>query len=354
MVLKMKFNQHHLATKIIYINVGCKPRYHQNSVYIIKKIDMHINKLQIAIDKATKELVSIYNVPVGENCNCKCPGCGKDLEARNRNKTPETKLKKNQKIAHFAHIDNKELCETALESAIHLLCKKVIKEYPLLLVPEYHFDNILFGKSELITFDNVDIEQTIKIEEDEIKPDVILYYNQGKILLEFYKTHKVDDTKQEKIKRIKENCIEINVNEINPLQNGEFNINDILKLFQNTLTHKQWLYNIRHELEVNKYIADKNKKIQDEEERLKLAKLYVDSQNQKILDKIEKEKKEEFVKEMRRQGKHLNIINIEDIFIPEKHVMCRMTNEISYISKCEKCSFFQMFKIIDNNKYLIC
>lgn len=64
------------------------------------------------------QLVSIDEVPNGNDCGCQCPACGKDLCARNNG---------TKRIHHFAHQSGAD-CPGAVESSIHLLAKKVIKE----------------------------------------------------------------------------------------------------------------------------------------------------------------------------------------------------------------------------------
>lgn len=289
---------------------------------------MQSSKLQIAIKKNSQELVSIFEVPTGSKCNCKCPHCGETLIAKNKNKIPDIELKKNQKIAHFSHESGSD-CPSAIESAIHLLCKKILTENPTILIPEYKFENITFGKEELIVFNKADTEEFIIQNEIKIKPDAILYDNKSRILIEFYKTHAVDNEKLEKIIELEESCIEIDVRFINPLKNGIFNTKEILDLFQKKTTYKKWIYNNRNKIEINKYIQEKNKKIKEESLKNKLN-------------------------EIRINGWHLEKIFNVDLFHIQDYVSCKKNRIDTYVSECEICDFFHGTIELHNDKNIIC
>lgn len=87
-------------------------------------------KLQIAIDKKSGEWVSIFEVPTGRACNCIFPDPDGDIEldAKNKNKHPDTPLRPGQKIAHFAVAKGQDYeGEPHPETAIHKLAKEVLK-----------------------------------------------------------------------------------------------------------------------------------------------------------------------------------------------------------------------------------
>ena len=129
--------------------------------------------LQIALDKAGN-LVSIYDVKTGIDCDCYCPECKEPLEAKNKNKTSNKTLLPRQKVAHFAHYDG-SICLSATETAIHLLAKMVLKETKMLLIPNLFHKEIEIIKARPILFDNVEVEKELESETFKIKPDIILY-----------------------------------------------------------------------------------------------------------------------------------------------------------------------------------
>jgi hypothetical protein len=213
------------------------------------------------------ELVHISNVKNGLACECYCPNCKHPLIARNNIN--------NIKIAHFAHYNGKE-CEGAIESALHLLAKNVLFKSKKLLVPDFHFDYdkfnkySIFEKNKLIIFDEILLEQTIKINDSLIIVDAIGIKNNRKLLIEFANTHFIDENKNEKIKLCGIPCIEINVN------NLELDELKLLELYNIISTRKYWIS--------NPVLEEKFKSIKEQKELLELYKL-----QQKINEENEEE-----------------------------------------------------------------
>lgn len=198
--------------------------------------------LKIALDE-NGEFVSVYNVPTGIKCNCKCPECGGKLEAKNNSKTPDTILSKNQKVAHFAHVDAK-LCY-APETVVHSLAKKVLADTKKLKLPEYRVWGVFLRASETHTFDEIIVQKTFERDGVKVIPDAILKKGDNYLFIEFYKTHAVDLEKREKLKRIGISTIEINLKHIVLSEDMDGNYSIIKNFLEESLKHKEWIFNRR-------------------------------------------------------------------------------------------------------------
>jgi hypothetical protein len=200
--------------------------------------------LQLALDE-NKDLVSIYEVIPGIDCNCKCPGCGSGLIAKNKGKVPGQALKPGQKIAHFAHAGPE--CTWANESAIHLLAKEVLEKTKTFLLPDLIYRGRELANRKLIQFDEVLNEERIGKNDIQIQPDLILIKNKKELYIEFFKTHAVDNAKIVKLKRLDQSCVEVDINDLQPLQNGEKNFEGMRRILEREVISKSWLHNSQQE-----------------------------------------------------------------------------------------------------------
>ncbi len=157
-------------------------------------------------------LVHIDEVPKGLDCGCICPACNSPLVAKKGNKN----------IHHFSHHNAPE-CKEAVETTIHLLAKEIIKESEEILLPSAFF-YVGANKSpweissrKIVKYIDVAIETKI----GNIIPDIILFTNEGKLLVEIGVTHFVDSDKTAKIKNIGLSTIEIMLNDFSEIFDKE-------------------------------------------------------------------------------------------------------------------------------------
>lgn len=169
------------------------------------------------------QLVSIDDVPNGNECGCQCPACGKDLCARNNG---------TKRIHHFAHQSGAD-CPGAVESSIHLLAKKVLKERfddknksfriqfsKRLNCCEYktcpYFDDDIC-KSELQSIGPYDLKEyydtcVVEAPDGDFRPDLLLTSSTKKdrepIYIEILYKHKCEESKVRSGKRIIEIKVE--------------------------------------------------------------------------------------------------------------------------------------------------
>ena len=149
------------------------------------------------------------DVPSGLACNCVCVGCGAALVAK--------KGRKNR--WHFAH-HAVEIGESCAESAIHASAKQVLLERNWLQVPEvrvvvssYSDAGHMLQESSVLS-----VERAIRFErsraevwETNIRPDVVGYRGERRLLVEMYFRHKVDANKRTKLASLQQPAVEIDL-----------------------------------------------------------------------------------------------------------------------------------------------
>lgn len=211
---------------------------------------MNVNGFHFVFSNALDEnenWTSIYDVPTGKNSGCFCPVCKEPVGAKNKGKNRDTILSPKQKAAHFYHLPDSN-CPYRGESLVHILAKEVFAETLKMNVPSSHpmFESIV-GKSQVVTFDDVFVEEHIPMVDGWIRPDLIAIKNSKILLIEFVKTHYLEEEKEQIIVNRKLNCLEITIHDI------EYNIinPDIPKLkkdLENFLmgldwVNADWIYN---------------------------------------------------------------------------------------------------------------
>lgn len=266
-------------------------------------------------------LVHIAEVDNGLACNCQCPGCRQPLVAKNG--------LSNKKAAHFAHYQSEE-CVAALESAKHLLAKKILTETRELNTPAYHYDynpeneKSRWKEPDLIFFDEVICEKPIA--EFGFKPDAIGIKKKKEVYIEFAHTHFVDEEKRSKIKKTGNACIEIDLKDV-PLEE------EVMKtFFVSDSPLKYWIANPRRDTE---YENEQKKKRLEKEERKRL----------KILKEQEKSALEARRLEEYRKKKDYLILHddeVEEKCPLRKDAYIRLKNSAFYHHPVIK-------KIIDSN-----
>lgn len=180
-------------------------------------------------------LVSIDDVESGLACECFCPACKKQLIAK----------KGNIKVHHFAHYNIKD-CKSGLETAIHLLSKKIIAEHktfktPILYYPDTDYE--IFPEVE-IPIDKVTLEKKL----GEIIPDIIIESKGKTLIIEIVVSNPISSDKMRKIVNANIATIEIDAKHLfeDTNENIDFNLNTnnsfINELIYGT-TYKKWVHN---------------------------------------------------------------------------------------------------------------
>lgn len=211
--------------------------------------------------KRDGSFVHISQALRGRACDCICSICGGGLLAR---KGPD-------RIDHFAHEKNTP-CEYAGETALHLAVKEILSRAKELAVPEYNFSlkELVkgdLGQEDVLTEGKVVKQQILKIEDvrletktHDIIPDVIVSIGGIDLIVEVFVSHKVDQKKLKKIRRLNIPAIEINANFIWDGDGLQKLSTAIIKKFD----QKQWLYHPRQK----KLEEEHKKKVALAKERL--------------------------------------------------------------------------------------
>ncbi|MBO7558684.1 MAG: hypothetical protein J6T52_09350 [Bacteroidaceae bacterium] len=142
--------------------------------------------------------MDIDKVPNGLKCRCFCPHCKSPLIAKNDGTVREH---------HFAHEAGKE-CRNAIESALHLLAKEIIKEECAIMLPESEGGLWPNGYVQLqdVAIEKYDSEFNIKPDAEGILPDG------QRLLIEFLVSHRVSTNKRQIIVDNNLLCVEIDLN----------------------------------------------------------------------------------------------------------------------------------------------
>ena len=176
------------------------------------------------------------DVPSGLACNCVCVGCGATLVAKKGTKNRW----------HFAH-HAVEIGESCAESAIHAAAKQVLLERNWLQVPEMRVVVSSYTKAGNTIQESsvLSEERAIRFErsraevwETNIRPDVVGYRGERRLLVEMYFRHNVDANKMAKLASLQQPAIEIDL--------GDLDVSDGFEALEQRVLHdtafKTWLY----------------------------------------------------------------------------------------------------------------
>lgn len=178
------------------------------------------------------KLIHISEVESGLACGCICPSCHAQLVAK----------KGSEVVRHFSHHSTYP-CEHALETALHLAAKDVLKFTNHIILPAVIVDfssgfrEIELAKSKTYQIDSVRVEKKI----GNIIPDLILDLSGHQLLVEIFVTHSVDSEKLRRINELGISAIEID------LSSAPRNLpmKALSELIIDGLDNKKWLKNER-------------------------------------------------------------------------------------------------------------
>lgn len=321
-----------------------------------------MNYLQLALDEKD-DIVSIFEVATGLACNCHCPPCGSQLVAKNKGKSPSSELSPWTRSAHFSHYSGVG-CASAPETMIHLLAKSILQEAKTLKIPQLRKDRDILAESLTVNFEMVEIEKACKIEDEEIIPDATLTAKTGQSLfVEFRKTHRVDETKQEKIRKIGISCIEVDLAGIEPLHEGRPNTMDVKWLLLEAEVFKTWIFNAAEQRLYEQLLRKKEwtreeslkkqrKREADERKQIQtLERQAARKEKYKVKLKSEYQKRGYQLLEIHYYPGHWNYEGVGDRrnhkywIPPESLLSCPKTKNISARADgCRACNFFKSYE----------
>lgn len=205
-------------------------------------------KKQLNLTYALKsgEIVDIESVESGLKCDCICPACGEPLVAK----------KGKVMMHHFAHHAGHN-CEYGYESSLHLAAKDILSKTNKMVIPAVYlkfpdsYKRVLISEAKEIPIDKVILEKRC----GDIIPDIVVYSGGKQLFIEIYVTHKIDDTKLEKIKTANISTIEINLSKKSETITKE----ELTDILLSDSEEKEWTYNTISNIWLQRFykIADK-------------------------------------------------------------------------------------------------
>lgn len=171
-----------------------------------------VDSTQTAFGLKNGRMYAPSDVQSGLACGCTCIGCGATLVAK----------KGVKKCWHFAHY-NVEIGESCAESAIHAAAKQVLLEHNRLRLPSMRV--VVYGQAtsgQALEESSVLLEERVvcfertcaEVWENGIRPDVVGYRGERKLLVEMYFRHRVDENKRRKIVKLKLPTIEVDLSDL--------------------------------------------------------------------------------------------------------------------------------------------
>lgn len=190
------------------------------------------------------QLLHVSQVEKGLKCGCICPACKTKLVAR----------KGTIKTHHFAHY--REDCPHSLETTLHMVAKEILQKAKKITIPpvQVKFDSYkdpwVISKEQTIVFE----EAKLKHRQNDIIPDVILYLKGTPLIVEIAVTHKIDENKLMKIKRMGISVLEISI------PDREITMEELQQLVVSDTENKKWIYNVRAEQILKKVLNSAERK----------------------------------------------------------------------------------------------
>ena len=188
-------------------------------------------------------------VQSGLACGCTCIGCGATLVAK----------KGAKKRWHFAH-HSVEIGESCAESAIHAAAKQVLLEHNWFRLPGMRVavygqatsgqaleESSVLSEERVVRFERTCAE----VWEDGIRPDVVGYRGERRLLVEMYFRHRVDESKRRKIGELKLPTIEVDLSDLD-VSTG---FDAIAQRVLHETAYKSWLFFPNEEQERQRLLA---------------------------------------------------------------------------------------------------
>lgn len=175
-------------------------------------------QIPIGIDKDSRKIRTITEVPRGLDCNCICPACSARLIAK----------KGNLKAPHFAHYRSTEN-QDCRETAIHLMAKYILTSRdsvllkPIEIASVRKYSNLQEPFQEFVQhftapINVYDVQEEVSLPEFAIKPDILCKFSEGgtefELAIEIAVTHKSDEIKHEKIRKADLTTVEIDLHDL--------------------------------------------------------------------------------------------------------------------------------------------
>lgn len=181
-------------------------------------------------------LVHISHADSGLACGCQCPGCGEKLVAK----------KGQVQRHHFAHASGAN-CLAGVESALHMAAKDILSAKRRIVLPAVivRFNGgkraIELAPQRPYEVSDVRLEKRV----EGIIPDVLANVEGRDLAIEIFVTHRVDECKNERFRKLGLSVIEIDLSGVS----RDLDIETLESLLVDGGPHKRWIYNAAEERE---------------------------------------------------------------------------------------------------------
>lgn len=163
------------------------------------------------------------------------------------------------KTHYFAHDIEGDGCETALESALHILAKEILGEHkritvPALIAPPQHAlgytpDPLLLAQAQQWSFSEAELETRL----GDIVPDVILSGDNRRLFVEIFVTHSCDEAKRQKIAKRGVSTVEIDLRD---LRKDGFSRESVAHRLTSSSESRNWIFHAKSEELLQKKISE--------------------------------------------------------------------------------------------------
>jgi hypothetical protein len=182
------------------------------------------------------ELVHISQADSGLACGCHCPGCGEKLVAK----------KGQVQRHHFAHSSGAN-CLVGIESALHIAAKDILAVKKEIVLPAV-IVRFSGGKGAVEIEPKRPYEVSdVRLEKrlDGIIPDVLANVEGQDLAIEIFVTHRVDERKDERFRKLGLSAIEIDLSGVS----RDLDTKNLESLVVDGVSHKRWIFNVAEDRE---------------------------------------------------------------------------------------------------------
>lgn len=190
--------------------------------------------IKYALKKGTLEIVHVDTVDNGLGCNCMCPYCKKDMEARQGTIRDHS----------FAHAKGVTDCGQASMTMLHLMAQKIIEEEKRVKLPSFEGFRKCFTKPESDEqFFDVILEkwddETGKRPDCECTRPTTSADQIPTLWVEIRVSHEVDDNKRREIIKKGVDCVEIDLQQF---IGADYSEDDLRQFILNDASKTKWIH----------------------------------------------------------------------------------------------------------------
>jgi len=287
-------------------------------------------------DEKTVSIDDISNEMVGLNCDCRCPACGRPLQACSLKGRVRRYFRHHTESTQYAAGINCDAL-TANETALHRMAKSIIEKEKRIFVPsrgiscaEAKIQDIpqtIKNKLELFVYQKEAVVEGISVEIEKhlngFIPDVSITTARGELLVEIFVRHKVNALKLEKVREYGAAMLELDLSDYLETPISQ---NEIREIILSKTTQKKWRY-----YPFSNAVLEK-------------ARLFYENQEEVLsYRKAEAERKEEAIEQQKKEAKRQlarenGQKKLDELFQPQNYseAVKKLRNDNLFVQYCNK------------------